>query len=232
MFHGYGGNNGDWSEKLCAAAFGFSVASLDCRGQSGLSSDGSVYKRKIQGGLLTRGMADGPENLYFRHTFLDTVQFARVMMAMPEVDPSRVGATGGSQGGALTLVCAALEPRIKRAAAVYPFLCDYKRVWDMDLDCDAYADICAWFREYDPLHEHEQEFFKNMGYVDVQHLAPRIRGEVLVVTGLRDNICPPSTQFAAYNKIIAPKRMDVYPEYKHEFIRGSSDRVLRFLGGL
>jgi cephalosporin-C deacetylase len=58
-------------------------------------------------------------------------------MDMPDVDENRVGATGASQGGALTLACAALEPRIKRAAPVYPFLCDYRRVWDIDQTKDA-----------------------------------------------------------------------------------------------
>ena len=43
-------------------------------------------------------------------------------MAMDDVDKSRVGATGGSQGGALTLACASLEPRIFRAAPRFSFL--------------------------------------------------------------------------------------------------------------
>ncbi len=68
----------------------------------------------------------------FRHIFLDTAMLARVVMDMPDVNENRVGATGGSQGGALTLACASLEPRIKKAAPVFPFLSDYKRVWQMD----------------------------------------------------------------------------------------------------
>jgi cephalosporin-C deacetylase len=44
------------------------------------------------------------------------------VMSLPEVDATRVGAMGGSQGGALTLACASLEPRIKRAAPIFPFL--------------------------------------------------------------------------------------------------------------
>jgi cephalosporin-C deacetylase len=56
----------------------------------------------------------------FRQIFLDTAQLARIVMDMPEVDENRVGAMGGSQGGGLTLACAALEPRIKKAAPVYP----------------------------------------------------------------------------------------------------------------
>ena len=65
---------------------------------------------------------------------------------MPEVDAARVGAMGGSQGGGLTLACAALTPTLKRAAATYPFLCDYQRVWEMDLAKDAYDELRTYFR--------------------------------------------------------------------------------------
>ena len=68
-----------------------------------------------------------------------------------------------------------------------------------------------------------------MGYIDVQHLAPRINGEVLMGTGLMDTICPPSTQFAAYNKISSPKELVIYPDYGHEIIRPWNDRAFAFL---
>ena len=47
--------------------------------------------------------------------------------------------------------------------------------------------------------------------------------------GLMDTVCPPSTQFAAYNKIVAPKEMVIYPDYGHEGLPGWSDRVFQFL---
>ena len=105
---------------------------------------------------------------------------------IPGVDENRVGVYGGSQGGGLSLACAALEPRIKRAAPLYPFLCDYVRVWEMDLDEMAYEELRYYFRSFDPLHEREKAVFTQLGYIDVQHLAPRIRGEVLMATALRD----------------------------------------------
>ncbi|MDR0902710.1 MAG: acetylxylan esterase, partial [Opitutaceae bacterium] len=145
---------------------------------------------------------------------------------------ARVGATGGSQGGGLTLACAALEPRIKRAAPVYPFLCDYRRVWDMDLAKDAYEEIRAYFRLYDPSHAREQELFTKLGYIDCQYLAPRIKAEVFMATGLMDTICPPSTQFAAYNKIKSRKRMEIYPDFAHETIPTHSDKIFEFMRGL
>jgi cephalosporin-C deacetylase len=236
MFHGYSMDSGDWTDKLGYVQQGYTVAALDCRGQSGLSEDnGEVVGNTLHGHII-RGLEDAlrgaPEKLLYRQIFLDTAQLARIVMELPEVDAQRVGATGGSQGGALTVACMALEPRIKRAAPVYPFLSDYKRVWEMDQAKDAYAELKEYFRGFDPLHEREDTVFEKLGYVDIQFLAPRIQAEVLWGIGLADTVCPPSTQFAVYNKITSAKQMVIYPDYGHEWLPGCSDQVFQFLMGL
>jgi cephalosporin-C deacetylase len=232
MFHGYSGSSGDWYDKLGYVAQGFVVAAMDCRGQGGQSQDtGGTIGQTLRGHII-RGIDGPPERMLFRQIFLDTVQLARVVMAFPEVDPARIGATGASQGGGLTLACAALEPRVKRAAPVYPFLTDYRRTWEMDQAKDAYQELRDYFRQFDPNHEREDEVFTKLGYVDVQHLAPRIQGEVLMVTGLMDTVCPPSTQFAAYNKIKSKKSMAIYPDFGHETLPRNADRIFEFMSGL
>jgi cephalosporin-C deacetylase len=232
QFHGYCGNAGDWSDKLKWTSLGFSVAAMDCRGQGGLSEDPGGVKGTTMRGHIIRGLEDGPDNLLFRHIFLDAAELARIVMDMPEVDPDRVGCTGGSQGGGLTLACAALEPGIARAFAVYPFLCDYLRVWEMDLAKNAYEELAYWFRQFDPLHERENEIFTRLGYIDVQHLAKRIKAEVRVAVGLMDDVCPPSSQFAAYNRIKSGKDVLIYPDYRHEGIPFLGDEIHGFLGKL
>ncbi len=232
MFHGYSGNVGDWFYKLGYVAQGFTVAALDCRGQGGLSEDSGGVRGTTLHGHIIRGLDDAPEKMLYRSIFLDTVQLARIVMALPEVDEQRVGAMGGSQGGALTLVCAALEPRIARAAPWFPFLSDYQRVWEMDLAKDAYAELAEFFRRHDPRHERADTLFERLGYIDVQHLAPRIRARVLMGVGLMDTICPPSTQFAAYNKITAPKSLLIYPDFGHEELPGLPDRIFQFLADM
>ena len=232
MFHGYSGSSGDWVDKLGYPALGYTVAALDCRGQGGLSQDsGSVVGWTLRGHIV-RGLADDPVKMLYRQIFLDTAQLARIVMDMPDVDSQRVGATGGSQGGGLTMACAALEPRVRRAAPLFPFLTDYRRVWDLDLAKDAYSELRNYFRSFDPRHEREDELFTQLGYIDVQHLSPRIEAEVLMGVGLMDTVCPPSTQFAAYNKIKSAKSLAIYPDFGHESLPGHADTVFQFMAGL
>lgn len=236
LFHGYTGDSGDWFDKLGYVAAGFTVVALDCRGQAGLSEDrGSVTGNTLHGHII-RGLDDAlqgsPDKLLFRQIFLDSAQLAGIIMKMPDVDADRVGVMGGSQGGALTIACAALEPRIKRAAPLYPFLSDYIRVWEMDQAKDAYRELQEYFRHADPMHQKETDIFEQLGYIDIQFLAPRIKAEVLWGTGLMDTICPPSTQFAAYNKLISTKKMVIYPDFGHEPLPGWLDQAFQFLMGV
>jgi len=232
QFHGYSGSSGDWNDKLNFVNEGLSVASLDCRGQGGRSEDNAPVKGNTQSGHFIRGLDDSPEKLLFRSIFLDTAQLARVVMGFDEVDANRVGTTGGSQGGALSIACAALVPQIKRCVSVYPFLSDYKRVWEMDLAKDAYAELKTFFRNFDPRHEREEEIFTRLGYIDVKNLAPRIKAETLLGLSLMDTICPPSTQFAVFNNISAQKDAVIYPDFGHEGLPGFGDRAFDFLLGL
>jgi cephalosporin-C deacetylase len=233
FFHGYSGSAGDWTRFLPYAAQGIAAVALDVRGQGGLSEDtgNSVRGNTLQGQFI-RGLDDEPDNLLMRHIYLDTAQIVRVVSAFDSIDKARLGATGASQGGGLTIACAALAPEIKRAFALYPFLSDYKRVWDLDLAKDAYAELRLYFRHFDPRHEHDEETFTRLGYIDAQFLAPRIKAAFVMLTGLMDTVCPPSSQFAAYNKITSDKKVVFYPDFGHEGLPDSDDMVFEYMKGL
>ncbi|EMS70179.1 acetylxylan esterase [Ruminiclostridium cellobioparum] len=224
-FHGYAWHSGDWHDKLNYVAMGFCVAALDCRGQGGTSEDTGCIKGPTLRGHIIRGINDSPEKMLFRQIYLDTAQLANIVMSFPEVDESYVCTTGESQGGALALVCAALEPRIAKAAPVHPYLSDFKRYWYLD----AQDEIKEYFRFFDPMHLREKEIFNKLGYIDIQNLVKRIKAEVLFSTGLLDQVCPPSTQFAAYNKISAAKQMLLFHDYAHEYYPQLNDYIFKFI---
>lgn len=230
VFHGYRGNSGDFFHLLPYAAAGMVVFALDARGQMGVSEDTFRSRGNTMQGLIVRGLEEyDPKRLYFRDVFLDTVQGVRILMEMPFVDASRVGVAGGSQGGALSTACAALEPRVKAAAITYPFLSDFRRVWEMDMCKLAYEELSYFIRWRDPLHEHMEQMFHALDYIDVSHLAPRIRARTHFFLTLQDEMCPPSTQFAVYNNAPQPKTRDLYYNHGHEDLPLMADRALMFL---
>jgi len=228
VFHGYSARSPDWFDLLPYVAQGYSVAAMDCRGQGGRSVDPGGVRGNTLNGHIVRGLGDDPRNLAFRQIFLDCVQLTRIVMDQAEVDPARVAVTGASQGGGLSLACAALEPRVKLVAAIFPFLSDYLRTWEMDLATDAYEELRQHLRRFDPTHADVESMFATLGYIDIQHLAGRIEAEVLMATGLMDTVCPPSTQFAVYNKIRSAKQHLLYPDFEHETLPMMSDRILEF----
>jgi len=226
MFHGYTGNSGDWMSKLPYAYAGYAVLALDVRGQMGRSDDNHVVPGNTFKGHIIRGLSTGePEKLFFRNVFLDTAKTARILMNMDFVDSERVGAMGYSQGGALTVVCAALETRVKMIAPVYPFLSDYKRSWEMDLWKGAYEELSYYVRFLSPRHGDFENLLETLGYIDVSNLAPRIKSETYMLITLQDDICPPSTQFAIYNRITAPKKCEIYPNHGHEALPDSEELI-------
>lgn len=228
MFHGYTWNAGGFAQKLSYVAMGFSVLAMDCRGQGGATPDRSAASGNSIFGHILRGIEGPPENLYYVRTFLDAAMLVRAAQSLSEVDPKKICTIGDSQGGALALVCAALQPEVRRAVCYYPFLCDYRLAASMPAPT-AYDEIPQYFKRADPLHRTREEVFTKLDYIDIRFLAPRIRGKVLWFQGGLDTLCPPQTQLAAYNRLTCEKTLLCYPEYGHEVMPDSHDRAYRFL---
>ena len=232
MFHGLSGSSCDWSGLLKYASQGYVVAFMDVRGQGGLSEDVGSVTGTTYTTPFTRGLDGDKHDLLMRDVFLDTALLAKIIMGLDYVDETRVGVTGGSQGGALSVACACLVPEIKKCAPCYPYLSDYKRVYEMDLNIGAYEGLKYYFRNFDPTHKRFDEIYEKLGYIDIQNIAKRMKAELLMFTGLMDTICPPSTQFAMYNKVESKKDVVFYPEYGHEGLKGSEDIIFEFLSTL
>ena len=117
-----------------------------------------------------------------------------------------------SQGGGISLAVAALDRRPKLAMPEVPYLCHYRRALEVT-DRDPYQEIALYCHRYP---DREEQAFKTLSYFDNLNLADKIRCPVLASVGLQDLITPPSTIFAAYNRISAEKEIRVYPYGGHE----------------
>ena len=214
FYHGYSGNKGQVDAYLGWVLQGYCVFAVDTRGQSGESTDPTTYPGGHATGWMTAGITD-PRHYYYRGAYVDCVRALDFVCAQPEVDVHRIGLTGGSQGGALTLAVAALDPqrRAKMAMPDVPYLCHFRRAVDAASQAP-YTEIAAYCRHWP---QREVEVFRTLTYFDNMNLAERITCPVLMNVGLQDVICPPSTIYAAFNHLGSEtKEMKVFPYNGHE----------------
>lgn len=163
-------------------------------------------------GLLTHNIVD--RNTYgYRGFYMDAVRALDVLLSRPEVDPERVGVMGSSQGGGLTIMTAALHPRVRAASAGAPYLCGFMDAVELT-STNPYQEI----RDYLRLHPERREAVREtLAYFDGINFAPRIRCPIIVNLGLQDNVCPPETGFAVFNAIgSTDKKLYPYDGHGHE----------------
>ncbi len=162
-------------------------------------------------GFLFYGIQN-KETYIYRGAYMDCLRGIDFLYSRPEVDTSRVGVEGSSQGGALTFATAALDnKRIKACAPQVPFLSDF----------EDYFRITVWpgneFLEYTEkeLEMSLEEVYTVLSYIDIKNLAGWIKAPVMMGVGLVDDVCPPHINFAAYNQVSSKKKYLVYPTAGH-----------------
>lgn len=229
QFHGYPGSSRGWFEQSSFAGAGMAVLAMECPGQGGESVYASAPVGTTAGDHIVMGLGGDPEGLYYVETFMDTCLMVRLALELEELDSDRIFVNGASQGGGLGLVCTALNSQyIRKCAALYPFLADYRRAWDMDRDTVVFDGMKYCTRWFDPTGERLEEMFTKLGYIDVLNFVDRITCPVLFGTGLVDELIPPSAQFAVYGRLQCPKEHLIYPDYGHEEIADFDDRIVAF----
>jgi cephalosporin-C deacetylase len=133
-----------------------------------------------------------------------------VLLSRPEVDPARLGVTGSSQGGGLTITTAAMRREVRVAAAGAPYLCGY--VDSIDLTHTyPYEEINDYLRLYP---ERRRDVEATVAYFDGINFASQISCPIIVNIGLQDNVCPPETGYALFEHIGA-KDKQLYPYDGH-----------------
>ncbi len=199
QFIGYGGGRGLPHEQTLWAAAGYAHFVMDTRGQgsasrSGHTPDPDVVGEPAHPGYMTRGILS-PETYYYRRVFTDAVRAVDAALAHPLADARRTAVAGASQGGGIAIAAAALHPSPRYALVDVPFLCDFRRATSI-IDRDPYGEIVRYLKTH---RERVDDVFTTLAYFDGAVLGRRARAEALFSVALMDDICPPSTVYAAYN---------------------------------
>ena len=162
--------------------------------------------------LLTYNIVDRHTYAY-RGFYVDTWRAIDFLLSRPEVEPTRLGVTGNSQGGGLTITTAAMRQEVRAAAAGAPYLCGFMDAIELT-HTYPYEEINDYLRLYP---ERRPAVEATVAYFDGINFADRITCPIIVNIGRQDNVCPPETGHALFERIgAADKRLYAYDGHGHE----------------
>ena len=174
--------------------------------------DPHVYT-DLAGGALNGYQYFNMENrdrYYYKRVYLGCVRANDFLVSLPQFDGVNLGVSGGSQGGALSIITAALDPRVKYLAADYPAL--------SDLTGYLKGRAGGWPHMFDKNnlpYNNAKEKMETIKYYDVVNFARLVKVPGYYTWGYNDETCPPTSMYAAYNVIKAPKELFLALETGH-----------------
>lgn len=200
--------------------------------QIGIHGIPVIQPQEVYDGLVAGGLSgynvfglDSRERYYYRRVYTGTIRANDFLTSLPNWDGRNLGVTGGSQGGALAIVNAALDRRVTRLAAYYPALSDVTGYLNQRAG--------GWphmFRAIEGPNVHRDDAkIATTRYYDVVNFARRVTVPGLYSWGFNDETCPPTSMFAAYNVITAPKRLMLAYDTGHRTTPEQADDVNNWL---
>jgi len=153
---------------------------------------------------------DDRDHYYYKRVYLGCVRAVDYLFSLPEFDGENLAVTGGSQGGALSIVTAGLDSRVKWLAPFYPALCD--------LTGYLHDRAGGWPHMFSPANasfNDKKDKIATSRYYDVANFARFVRQPGFYSWGFNDTVCPPTSMYAAYNVIRAPKQLFPVPDTGH-----------------
>lgn len=160
-----------------------------------------------ENGYLENGL-DHRDNYYMKHVYVACIRALDYLCSLPDWDGRNVFVQGGSQGGALSLITAGLDPRVTACVANHPALSDMA----------GYAEqgrTGGYPHFHHENHMLTPEKIETLQYYDVVNFARRIQCPVYLTWGYNDNTCPPTTSYIVWNLITAPKDALLTPVNEH-----------------
>ena len=181
---------------------------------------------KIDGPDKLTWRVDQPEGYYYQGAYVDVIRGIDYLLSRIDIDASRVGAMGTSQGGGIVLAVGALDPRVKAVAAHVPFLCDMRRAARLPG-----ALVKTLLERHGAL---SARTLRTLDYFDPASLAEGLRAPVLLSSGGQDTVCPPETIRSVFDRLPGIKSIVVYPALPHtssgDFYRMGWEWMNRHLG--
>ena len=179
-----------------------------------VTMDQSVYDRLADGALncyWNYGM-DNRDQSYYKRVVVACVRAVDYIEQFTPWDGKHLAVTGSSQGGFLSLATAALDKRVSCYGAVHAALCDHT--------ASLQGVACGWphyfyGKEQSAKTASREARIETSRYYDGVNFARRITCPGWFSFGYNDDVVPPTTAYATYNVVTAPKTLSPYQQTAH-----------------
>lgn len=196
------------------AEMGFISLNIEIHGFLPDQSVEEYKKLNEQYGSYPRFNIHDPHTYYYKDVYAGCVRAVDYLCSLPQFDGKNVCVTGGSQGGALTIVTAALHPRVTCLAPFYPAL--------SDMNGFLHGRAGGWpkfFRDEKTISEMEgasiEEAVHTLSYYDVVNFAKLIKVPGFYSFGYNDETCSATSIMSVINSVSAPKKVVITPTSGH-----------------
>ena len=177
-------------------------------------------------GYMRRGM-ESKETYYYKDVYVGCVRAIDFLCSLPDWDGQNVIVTGGSQGGALSIVTAALSDKVTLCAPFYPALCDLTGF--LHQRAGGWPKFFTSFYKDGRIDIAQEQAVKTLQYFDVVNFARILKVPVFMSWGYSDDTCSPTSVWAAWNEISAPKQCDITPTSGHWRFASSQEKCLKWM---
>ncbi|HEY8562511.1 MAG TPA: acetylxylan esterase [Pyrinomonadaceae bacterium] len=185
--------------------------------------DQTVYDDLAAGALnlYMSSNLDNKDTFYFRRVILGCLRANDFIASLPQFDGKNLAVMGGSQGGALSVQTAALDPRVKALAVWIPAMADMTGY--------VFGRAGGWSHAFRDETNRTKEKIETSKYYDAVNFARRLKVPGIYTFGYNDETCPPTSMFSLYNTVPAPKKLMLALETGHGLTNEQGDRVNRWL---
>ena len=192
---------------------GFISLKIEIHGLSPELPD-EIYEeqRKSVEDYMYKGL-NSPQSYYYKDVYIGCVRAIDYLCSLPEFDGKNVGVSGGSQGGALSIVTAALNPRVTFLASFYPALSDMTGF--LNGRAGGWPKFFRDGKDNAKLQTDRQTAIHTLSYYDVVNFARQLKVPGFYSYGYNDETCSPTSISAVINGVTAPKQVVITPTSGH-----------------
>jgi cephalosporin-C deacetylase-like acetyl esterase len=168
-----------------------------------------VYRNLASGALKDYAFynLDDRDTYYFKRVFTGCVKALDFLHTLDAFDRTNLAVMGGSQGGALSVITAALDSRVTCFTSRHPGMCDITGY--------TYGRAGGWPQLKEKETASLEKKIETSRYYDAVNFARFIKAPGCFTWGYNDTTCPPTTMYSAYNVIRAEKVLMLFTETAH-----------------